>query len=162
VGPQRARRSELKRYRVTLAAALLLALTGGAASGQTRHARTAATPIGSAAIKPLPIITAGDRNNGTTVTLTVGQRLRIVLNSTYWTIKQSTNTTVIRLKGEPTLTPDPSCIPGGGCGTAAAAFLALTPGRAEINATRTTCGEAMSCGPTPDTYTLQVVVRRRR
>jgi hypothetical protein len=119
-------------------------------------------PGAEAALKPLPIKVAGDQSDGTTLALSVGQRLHVVLSSTYWTIAPSSNGVVLRERGQPTLSPNSNCVPGGGCGTAEATYVALATGHADVTATRTTCGEAMSCGTTPETYTLHVVVHRRR
>jgi hypothetical protein len=139
-------------------AALLSLAVASAAHGQHLTAARHLAHRDFASTKALPAVIATDQSNGQTLTLTVGQRLRVVLASTYWTLDQSSNPTVLDLEGQPTITPTSGCVPGAGCGTAAANYTALAPGNARVTATRTTCGEAMSCGTTPQTYTLQIDV----
>jgi hypothetical protein len=104
-------------------------------------------------------ITATDKDNGRTVTLGRGRRVRIVLSSTYWHFQGSSDPAVLRIDGQPRVSPQPSgCVPGAGCGTATATYLAVAAGDAVITATRTSCGEAMGCTGGNDRYSLRVVV----
>ena len=50
------------------------------------------------------------------------------------------------------------CVPGEGCGTVTALYDAVAPGRADVNAKRTSCGEAMSCTGNLGFYRVTVVV----
>ena len=62
--------------RAPIALALLFVLFG-CASGGTGHAATT----------PLPVVHASDKQDGGRVTLRGGQKLRVVLHSTYWELK---------------------------------------------------------------------------
>jgi hypothetical protein len=132
-----------------LALAGLVALLGCASVG----ARNAATKL-------LPVLHASDAQDGGTVTLRQGQKLRIVLHSTYWQFKAVTRPKVLRLAGEPQVIPKmEGCVPGQGCGTVTATFVARRRGSVAVTATRTTCGEALACTATSGRYRLTVTVR---
>lgn len=122
-------------------------MTGGGASpspGATPEAR---------------LIVATDSDNGKTLELHVGDRLEVNLNSTYWTIHESSDLSVLRLAGPMAISPRPNgCVPGGGCGLAIASFDAVGVGSADVTASRTSCGEAMRCVGTAGSYRLSVVV----
>jgi hypothetical protein len=108
---------------------------------------------------PPAAVTVGEKGNGSTVTLVTGQRLRIVLASTYWQLQDSSDLGVLRAEGQPRINPQPTeCVPGAGCGTASATYLAVSPGQADVKATRTSCGEAMACTGTEGLFTLHVIV----
>jgi hypothetical protein len=93
------------------------------------------------------------------LTLRRGQRITIVLSSTYWHFQESSNPAVLQSDGQPRTSPQPSgCVPGGGCGTATATYLAVATGGAVVTATRTSCGEAMGCTGADGLYSLRVVV----
>jgi hypothetical protein len=113
------------------------------------------TPTGQATAD----VTAAEKDNGREVRLAPGQRVRIVLSSTYWQFQESPDPGVVRMEGRPAVSPQPSgCVPGAGCGTAEAAYRAVAPGRATVTATRTSCGEAMACASGDDRYTLRITV----
>lgn len=137
----------MTRRRLTLLVALLASTGAGCA-----HA--APTTL------PLPVVKVGDAADGHTVVLRRGQRLRVVLASTYWQFHRSSNPDVLRMGGPPVVKPRlTGCVPGQGCGTATATFVASTLGRAVVTATRTSCGEAMGCTAESGRYSLVVVVR---
>lgn len=118
------------------------------------------TPVASRTGQPAGDVTVTEKDNGTTLTLVAGQRVRVVLSSTYWQFQDSSDPAVLRADGQPRVSPQPSgCVPGAGCGTATATFLAVASGSAEIKATRTSCGEAMGCTGNEGLYTLRVTVR---
>jgi hypothetical protein len=98
-----------------------------------------------------------DGDNGRTVTVARGQQLTVALNSTYWTFAGPSNPAVLREVGQPVAVPG-SCPPGVGCGDVIAKFTAVGPGRADITATRTSCGEALSCPAGSGSYRVSVVV----
>ena len=101
-----------------------------------------------------------DRDKGTTVTLHVGDRLKVVLASTYWTIDKSPNPAVLRTDGKQVTTPAlKGCVPGGGCGTAARTFTAVTNGSTTVSGSRTTCGEALLCTGGNGKFSVTVVVK---
>ena len=123
------------------------ATTGGAPSpspGSTPEAR---------------LIVATDSDNGKTFELHVRDRLELKLESTYWTIHESSNLSVLSLAAPMTISPRPSgCVPGGGCGLAIASFDAVGVGSADVTASRTSCGEAMRCVGSAGSYRVSVVV----
>jgi hypothetical protein len=82
-----------------------------------------------------------------------------VLSSTYWTFHGSSDTAVLHPVGAPEVRPQPTgCVPGGGCGTATATYRAGAAGRAQVIATRTSCGEAMGCTAASSRFVLYVIV----
>jgi hypothetical protein len=99
-----------------------------------------------------------DQDNGRTVSVRKGAHLLVELASTYWTFDASSNTTVLRSAGQPQVRPSAKCVPGGGCGVVTAGFDALSAGVAVVSATRTSCGEALSCTGVQGSYRLSVVV----
>jgi hypothetical protein len=138
---------------VWLAFAMALTVTGCGAAGGAAGPSPSATQAGQ-------FVMVGDQDNGSTVTLSPGEHLRLVLGSTYWTIQGSSEPQVLRAEAQPVLSAQPSgCVPGGGCGTASATFLAVTTGQAVVTATRTSCGEGMGCTGDTGRFSLNVVVR---
>jgi len=131
-------------------AIVCLLCSAACANGASRPA----SPLSSA-----PVVRAGERQNNKTVTLRKGQRLQVVLHSTYWQFHGSTDRAVLMPSGRPRARPRLSgCVPGGGCGTVTAVYLAATAGTADVTASRTTCGEALGCTPAASRYTLHVRV----
>ena len=126
-------------------AAIALAMAG---CGASSSAGTAA---------PLAAVTATDADNGGTVTVAQGGRLTVTLNSTYWTIAGASNAAVLREVGQPVAVQG-SCPPGVGCGHVTATFAAVGRGRADVTATRASCGEALSCTGGSGRYRVSVVV----
>ena len=72
---------------------------------------------GSRRDDPLPIVHASDKQDGGKVSLRRGQKLRLVLHSTYWELKAVSAPAVLRLVGAPVVNPKSGCVPGQGCGT---------------------------------------------
>ncbi len=109
------------------------------------------------------LVVARDAANGTTVSLGVGDSLRLILSSSYWKVSGSSAPRVLRQDGTAVLPARPSSCPdiaGLGCTPVRIAFAALTRGTAVIKASRTTCGEALRCaGKRATQFTLTVVVR---
>jgi hypothetical protein len=108
--------------------------------------------------QPPATVTVTDKGNGSTVTLVIGQRLRLVLSSTYWQLQDSSDQSVLRTDVRPFVSPQAGCVPGAGCGTAIGTYVAVAPGQVEVKATRTSCGEAMACTGTEGLFTLRVIV----
>ena len=101
-----------------------------------------------------------DRDKGTTVTLHVGDRLKVVLASTYWTIHPASKPAVLQTDGKQVTTPRPKgCVPGGGCGTASRMFTAVAKGTTTVSASRTSCGEALPCTGGNGKFSVTVVVK---
>jgi hypothetical protein len=104
----------------------------------------------------------GTSANKRTVHVVVGQTITLALDSTYWTIHGSSNPKVVHQIGKQVTTPQISgCVPGQGCGTAHAEFIALTPGQAVLSATRSACGEARRCVGSEGSYRTTISVRAR-
>ena len=136
---------------VSFVIALLLTATACANGGtQTTSRRSTA-----------PVVRAGERQNNKTITLRQRQRLQIILHSTYWQFQDSSGHAVLRRVGKPRVRPARGCVPGAGCGTVTALYLAAGPGIADVRATRTSCGEALVCTRTSGRYTLHVRVAPR-
>jgi hypothetical protein len=149
----------LERFRTLLVAAAAAAGAAGAVPGGA--ALASAGPLPNSA-PPLPrhSIAVSDAANGATIRIHTGTRVTVRLGSTYWTFQGSSNPAVLRQVGTPTVKPRGGCVPGAGCGTVTATFVARHPGTATVTASRTTCGEALRCTGGQGSYTLTVVVRR--
>ena len=110
-----------------------------------------------------PVIVIRDNANGTMVPVASGDRVELILSSSYWEVAGSSAPRVLRQDGPATLMPRPSScpenIPGLGCIPIQMKFTALADGRAVIKASRTSCGEALRCGPHHTRFTVTVVVR---
>ena len=111
-----------------------------------------------------PTVTLTEDDNGHSVTLHPGQRLQVILHSTYWTFDGGTDTSVLARQGDTQFHPGtpgrggcPS-FPGSGCGTAVQEYVADGPGTSTVTASRTTCGEALLCQPDQSTWTVDVTV----
>lgn len=139
----------MRRGRIFAAVGLAVALAAGCSpAGATTQPRVAHTK------------TVTDHDKGTTVTLHVGDRLKVVLASTYWTIHPSSNAAVLRSDGRPIVTGQLNgCVPGEGCGTATRLFTAIATGKASVSASRTSCGEALRCTAGHGTYKVSVLVK---
>jgi hypothetical protein len=125
----------------------------------------AAAGCGTAASSDGPgpkVIVVRDNANGTTVSVRVGDSLKLILSSSYWMVAGSSAPRVLRQDGSTVLLPRPrSCpdIAGLGCTPVRTVFTALNPGKAVIRASRTSCGEALRCvGKHATRFTLNVVV----
>jgi hypothetical protein len=106
-------------------------------------------------------VTATEADNGGIVALRRGGTLTVTLHSTYWTINGSSAPAVLHQTGPATTSPAPPsqhCVPGQGCGTVTATFSALTDGKADVTASRTSCGEALRCTPAQSSWVVHVVV----
>lgn len=91
-------------------------------------------------------LTAADA--GQKVDVTVGGHVEVVLDSTYWSFRPVTPQGILRVDSGPRVAPlFGHCVPGQGCGTVTIDYTATGPGHATVEATRTTCGEALRCGP---------------
>jgi len=108
------------------------------------------------------VIVVHDDANGTAVSARAGDRIELILSSSYWHVTGSSAPSVLRQDGAPVLLSRPSScpdIPGLGCNPVRADFTALTDGNALITASRSTCGEALRCQPDQMRFTVKVAVR---
>ena len=102
---------------------------------------------------------AGDSQNGKSVTMRPGQTLLVTLGSTYWTIQGSSDSQVLAPVDKAVTSPQScSAPPGSGCGTVSQEFRAVSPGTAQVTASRVSCGEAMRCVGPAGQYQLTVQV----
>jgi predicted secreted protein len=133
--------------------------TGGTTSGRTATSVTSSGPVAA--------VVAGDADNGRTLRLHGGQKLRIILGSsqqagsTSWTFAPI-RSGVVEQSGAAQVqrsSTGSSCgIPGAGCGTVTLTATAASPGTVVIIARRSSCGEAMRCRPGQDAFRLTVIV----
>jgi hypothetical protein len=109
------------------------------------------------------VIVVRDDANGKAVSARAGDRIELILSSSYWHVTGSSVPSVLRQDGPPVLLSRPrNCpdIPGLGCIPVRAKFTALTDGKAVITASRSACGEARRCKPGQTRFTVNVVVRK--
>jgi hypothetical protein len=108
------------------------------------------------------VIVVRDDANGKTVSARAGDRIELILSSSYWKVTGSSAPRVLRQDGPAALLPRPSSCPGIsglGCVPVRADFTALTGGMAVITASRSACGEALRCMPDQTRFTVIVTVR---
>jgi hypothetical protein len=115
----------------------------------------------SAAASAGAVIIVRDNANGKTVHVPAGDRVELILSSTYWMVHGKSAPAVLRQDGPTRLLPRPkSCsrIPGLGCIPVKTSFTALAAGKAVITASRTSCGEARRCVGGQGRFRVTVVV----
>ena len=107
------------------------------------------------------IVLLAERDNGRRVAVGVGERVRVVLRSTYWQFADPSDPTVAQALGASVVVlaspPGARCVPGGGCGTATAVYRVVGAGSAVVSAHRTSCGEALRCGPGQSDWQVTLV-----
>jgi hypothetical protein len=125
-----------------------------------------ATGCGTAASAGHPdpkVVVVRDSANGKTVSVGVGDTVKLILSSSYWNVSGSSAPRVLRPDGPAVLLARPkNCapIPGLGCTPIRVVFTALARGKAVIRASRTSCGEALRCvGKRATRFTLTVVIK---
>ena len=108
------------------------------------------------------VIVVHDNANDKAVSARTGDRIELILSSSYWHVTGSSAPGVLRQDGAPMLLSRPSScpdIPGLGCIPVRADYTALTDGKAVITASRSACGEALRCKPDQTRFSVIVVVR---
>jgi hypothetical protein len=116
--------------------------------------------LASGAGANLAVVSLSEASNGHAVIVAPGARLSVTLHSTYWSIPKLPSSGVLSQVGTTkTVGVLQGCVPGQGCGTVTAHYVAAKAGVVRLRATRTTCGEAMRC--TGDKGVWWVVVRVR-
>ncbi|HEX4660451.1 MAG TPA: hypothetical protein VH307_23935 [Streptosporangiaceae bacterium] len=147
---------------------LIHGLTGGRRHLAIAAAAVAAVAAAGCGVAPATaggptVIVIRDNANGTTVRIAAGDRVELILSSSYWDVAGSSAPRVLRQDGPATLMPRPSScpqnIPGLGCIPIQTKFTALADGKAVIRASRTSCGEALRCSPDRTRFSVMVVVR---
>ena len=145
------------RLMAVVAAVFAVSIMTSAGCGTT----TASRASGPVAGGPM-VIVVHDNANGKTVSARAGDRIELILSSSYWHVTGSSAASVLRQDGPPVLLSRPSnCpnIPGVGCTPVRAVFAVLTDGQAVITASRSACGEALRCRPNQTRFTVIVDVR---
>jgi hypothetical protein len=126
-------------------------------------ASRASGPVAGGPVAGGPVVIVVRNNaNGKAVSARAGDRIELILSSSYWHVTGSSAPSVLRQDGPPVLLSRPSScpdIPGLGCIPVRADFAALTDGQAVITASRSACGEALRCMPDQTRFTVIVVVR---
>jgi uncharacterized protein YceK len=150
-----------RRTRISLLgalAALPLALAGcGSASSPTTH------PSGTPSATAPGVVTVTDADNGRTLSLQVGERLRVTLDSPFWTFQPVTASAVLRTDATALVSPTSTCPPPMGsaaCGGQSASYTATGPGRTFVLATRVVCGEAARCTGPAGRFEITLTVTR--
>jgi hypothetical protein len=139
-------------------ALILAACSTGAAPAPTVTASPVPTPAATPTAAPTST-TITEADNGRTLTVPVGSEVTLELGNTYWQVGDSSDPAVLKLTSGPTASAAMgACVAGAGCGTVTAVYRAIAPGRADITAARTSCGEAMQCTGTAGAYAVTVVV----
>jgi hypothetical protein len=108
------------------------------------------------------VIVVRDDANGKAVSARAGDRIELILSSSYWHVTGSSAPSVLRQDRPAVLLPRPSscpAIPGLGCTPVRADFTALADGKAVLTASRSACGEALRCQPDQTRFTVIVAVR---
>jgi hypothetical protein len=149
-----------QRHRLTMAGLTLLIVSLMAAAG---CGTAASRDIGPGAGRPV-VIMVRNGANGKSVSVTAGDRIELILSSSYWHVTGSSAPGVLRQDGPPVLLARPrTCpdLPGLGCIPVRTDFTARTKGQAAITATRSACGEARRCQPDQKHFTVTVVVASR-
>ncbi len=104
-------------------------------------------------------VTVSEPDNGRSISIKPSNKVRLVLHSTYWQIRGSSEPSVLEAEGEPMYDAKRAdCVPGGGCGTVAQSFAGAAAGRAELRAERKVCGEALACRPDQQHFAVTIIV----
>jgi len=147
-----AQRQRLITAGVTVTVVSLMAAAGcGAAASRT---------VGPGPSRSVVIVVRNGAN-GKSVSAGAGDRLELILSSSYWHVTGSSAPGVLRQDGPSRLLSRPrTCpaIPGLGCIPLRTDFTARTKGKAVITATRSACGEARPCKPDQTRFTVTVIV----
>lgn len=108
-------------------------------------------------------VVISESSNAKVVTVARGSHFTVTLHSTYWSIKPVTGHIVTQIgktlvKGS-LMYGTQRCVPGQGCGTVTANYVANAAGTVRLNASRTTCGEVLLCSKSQSHWTVVIRVR---
>ncbi len=149
-----------------LAAASVLLMAGCATTVTVNGGPLEASETGAsvhAGGSAAEVIFVRDNANGKTVHVPAGDRVELILSSTYWMVHRGTALRVLRQDGPTRLLPRPkSCpkIPGLGCIPVKTSYSALAAGKAVITASRGSCGEALRCVGHQGRFKVTIVVMK--
>ena len=144
------------RLMAVLVAVSVVSVMAAAGCGTAASSASGPTAHGPA------VIVVRDDANGKAVSASAGDRIELILSSSYWRVTGSSAPGVLRQDGPTTLLSRPSscpAIPGLGCVPVRTDFTALANGKAVITAGRSACGEALRCKPDQTRFTVTVDVR---
>lgn len=134
----------------------MVALGSWAAVSGANDPGTPGSPVSGVGAKSLEI---SEADNGHSIRVPRGTQIQVVLHNTYWQLRGTSDSATLAPAGEPQFKANRSeCLPGAGCGTVTQSFTAIGAGRAEINAERTVCGEALPCTPDQRRFSVTVIV----
>ena len=144
------------------AALAALIVTGGCgvASSTTGTTPTTPTTATESSVPPSPhVVRLSEGAEGQTIQVSRGEGIVLTLHNTYWRIAAPEGGVLTQI-GTQQDSPAPAgtCLAGVGCGTVQARFVAAAPGSVMLTASRTSCGEAMACGPGEGSYAVHLVV----
>jgi hypothetical protein len=147
-----------RRARMGTALAVLIVL-GGCADSSSTTGTTPTTAPGTSDAPSSHIERLSERTADRTIQVGRGDRITLTLHNTYWRIGPADGDILTQI-GSQQDSPAPAgtCVPGVGCGTVSAQFVATSEGSTTLTASRTTCGEAMACPPGEGSYVVHVVV----
>ena len=148
----------IDRHLLVTAAAAVIAVSTITSAGCGRAPSRPRGPVGG----DPTVVVVRDSANGKAVTANAGDRIELILSSSYWHVTGISAPRVLRQDGQQVLLSRPrGCpdIPGLGCVPVRADFTALAAGTAVITARRSSCGEALRCPPGRTRFTVTVVVR---
>ena len=135
----------------------------GATTTSTIALLSAATTTSTtlAASSQVAVVTVVDADDGKTIVLRRGQKLRVVLDGPTWQFAEPSDADVLTPQGQATYTPGENCtpLPGTHCGKVTAEFQAMKMGTSVVTATRAPCNEGFQCPDEQAQYRLEVRVR---
>jgi hypothetical protein len=108
-------------------------------------------------------VTVTETENGITVQMQPGFRLFVLLDTTFWTVEQSSDPAVLEQTGATVHNRNDNCPPSGagGCGSTTATFHAIgLTGQADVTASRTMCEEGVDCSGPQANFRVTVVITR--
>lgn len=98
-----------------------------------------------------------EHDNGRFIAVGQGARIEVDLHSTYWTLQPTSGP--LSPDGAPSVQPSHCTVPGTGCGTVVATYVAESAGTAQLHAHRDSCGEALRCTGNAGDWHVTVTVR---
>lgn len=150
-----------KRHRLMAVAAAVFTVSILTSAG-CATAASSGTSSGNGTVAHSPtVIVVRDNANGKAVSASAGDRIELILSSSYWHVAGSSAPSVLRQDGQPVPLSRPSSCPnvaGLGCIPVRTDFTALSNGKAVITAGRTSCGEALRCKPDQAQFTVVIDV----
>ena len=149
---------------VLVAASIALVGCGSSTTGSAGSTTTSSGPPRSTATpSTIPaathVLVATFADNGGTLTVSVHDRLRVVLAGPSWALSSSNRSILVTSGRAAVLPATASCVPGQGCGSVTRFFTMVRPGTAKVLGSRARCDHAVTtCTTGPKAFQLRVVV----